>query len=45
VVELADPDQVYTCHGSTDSLAGEIRSRLGIPARSLKRNQTSLGDF
>jgi putative mRNA 3-end processing factor len=45
VVEAVDPEQVYTCHGSTDSLAREVRSRLGYEARALKRNQTSLGEF
>ena len=45
VVERVDPERVYTCHGSTDTLATEIRSRLGYEARSLKRNQASLEDF
>ena len=45
VVEAVDPERVYTCHGSTDSLAREVRSRLGYEARALKRNQTSLGEF
>ena len=45
VVEAVDPEEVYTCHGSTDSLAREVRSRLGYPAQSLKRNQASLGEF
>jgi len=45
VVERVDPERVYTCHGSTDTLATEITSRLGYEARSLKRNQTSLEDF
>ena len=45
VVEAVDPERVYTCHGSTDSLAREVRSRLGYEARALKRNQTSLEEF
>jgi len=45
VVEAVDPERVYTCHGSTDSLAREVRSQLGYEARALKRNQTSLGEF
>lgn len=45
VVEAVDPARVYTCHGSTDSLAREVRSRLGYQARALKRNQRSLGEF
>jgi putative mRNA 3-end processing factor len=45
VVDAVDPERVYTCHGSTDSLAREVRSRLGYEARALKRNQTSLGEF
>jgi putative mRNA 3-end processing factor len=45
VVEAVDPERVYTCHGSTDTLATEIRSRLGYEARALRRNQTSLGEF
>ena len=45
VVERVDPEVVYTTHGSTDTLATEIRSRLGYEAHSLKQNQTSLSDF
>ncbi|MFC7133032.1 MULTISPECIES: MBL fold metallo-hydrolase RNA specificity domain-containing protein [Salinibaculum] len=45
VVEQVDPEVVYTTHGSTDTLATEIRSRLGYEAHSLKQNQTSLSDF
>ena len=45
VVDAVDPDLVYTTHGSTDRLATEIRSRLGVEAHSLKQNQTSLADF
>lgn len=45
VVEAVDPETVYTNHGFTDELATEITSRLGIHAQSLKRNQSTLGDF
>ena len=45
LVEAVDPETVYTQHGFADDLATEIRSRLGIEARALKRNQSTLGDF
>ena len=45
VVEQVDPEVVYTTHGSTDRLATEIRSRLGVEAHALKQNQTALSDF
>jgi putative mRNA 3-end processing factor len=45
LVEAVDPEQVYTTHGFTDELATAIRSRLGYQAQSLRRNQTTLGDF
>lgn len=45
VVDAVDPSQVYTHHGFADELADEIRSKLGYPAQSLKRNQATLGDF
>jgi putative mRNA 3-end processing factor len=45
VVEAVDPERVYTCHGSVDTFAAEIRSRLGYETRALKRNQTALDEF
>jgi putative mRNA 3-end processing factor len=45
LVEAVDPETVYTQHGFADDLATEIRSRLGIEARALKRNQSTLGEF
>ena len=45
VVETLDPGQVYTNHGFADEFAVHVETELGIGARSLKRNQTSLDDF
>ncbi len=46
-VKGCDPEVVYTHHGSADTLAEEIRSRLGIEAKSLlpPPKQRRLGDF
>jgi putative mRNA 3-end processing factor len=44
VVEAVDPERVYTTHGSADALARHLTNR-GWDARSLKRNQSSLGEF
>lgn len=45
VVETLEPEQVYTQHGFVDEFATYVETELGIDARSLKRNQTSLSDF
>jgi len=45
VVETLAPDRVYTQHGFADKFATHVETELGIDARSLKRNQTSLSDF
>ena len=45
VVETLAPESVYTQHGFADEFATHVETNLGIDARSLKRNQTSLGDF
>jgi putative mRNA 3-end processing factor len=45
VVETLSPDRVYTQHGFADAFATHVETELGIEARSLKRNQTTLGDF
>ena len=46
-VKGCDPEVVYTHHGSADTLAEEIKKRLGIEARSLlpPPKQRRLGDF
>jgi len=46
-VKACDPEVVYTHHGSADTLAEEIKRRLGIEARSLlpPPKQRRLGDF
>lgn len=44
-VETLNPERVYTQHGFADAFATHIETTLGIDARSLKENQTSLGQF
>ncbi|MFC4986648.1 MBL fold metallo-hydrolase RNA specificity domain-containing protein [Saliphagus infecundisoli] len=44
-VETLNPRQVYTTHGFADAFATHVETELGIEARSLKENQTSLGEF
>jgi putative mRNA 3-end processing factor len=44
VVKTIDPEIVYTHHGFADEFAAHCTS-LGYEARTLKRNQTALGDF
>jgi len=44
LVEAVDPERVYTQHGSGDALAAELTS-AGYDARTIKQNQTTLGDF
>lgn len=44
-VKGCEPELVITHHGSADSLAYEIKSRLGIDARPLIRGQRSLAEF
>ena len=44
LVDAADPERVYTQHGSGDALAEHLTSE-GYDARTIKQNQTSLGDF
>ncbi|WP_313695201.1 mRNA 3'-end processing factor [Halorarum halobium] len=44
LVEVADPDEVYTMHGSTDELATEL-TRRGFRATALRKGQATLGDF
>ena len=44
-VEALEPERVYTQHGFADVFATYLESKLGIEARSLKKNQTSLDAF
>lgn len=44
-VETLDPDQVYTQHGFADAFATHLEAQYDVEARSLKNNQTSLGEF
>lgn len=44
-VETLNPERVYTQHGFADAFATHIETTLDIDARSLKENQTSLGEF
>jgi len=45
IVQQIDPTKVYTQHGFDEAFASHLRSELGINARPLKKNQTSLTDF
>lgn len=45
LVQAVDPEKVYTQHGFDEAFASHLRSELGINARPLKKNQTSLTDF
>lgn len=44
VVETVDPETVYTHHGFADEFATHLTG-LGYESRTLKRDQTALGDF
>lgn len=44
LVAAANPEQVYTQHGSGDAFA-EYLTGEGYDARTIKQNQTTLGDF
>jgi putative mRNA 3-end processing factor len=44
-VKTLDPERVYTQHGFADEFATHLDAELDITARSLKKNQTSLGEF
>jgi putative mRNA 3-end processing factor len=43
--KACEPSLVLTHHGFDESLAHEIKSRLGIEARPLKKGQRSLAEF
>jgi len=45
MVEKVDPEKVYTLHGFDEAFASYLKKELGVDARALKRNQTSLSDF
>ena len=44
-VKACEPEMVITHHGFADSLAYEIKARLGIEARPLLKGQRSLLEF
>jgi putative mRNA 3-end processing factor len=44
LIEAADPEQIYTQHGSGDAFAEHLTSE-GYDARTIKQNQTTLGEF
>ena len=44
-VKGCEPELVLTHHGSADSLAYEIKARLGIEARPLVKGQRTLAEF
>ena len=44
-VEVLEPARVYTQHGFADEFATHLEAQFGVDARSLKKNQTSLGEF
>jgi putative mRNA 3-end processing factor len=44
-VKACEPEMVITHHGFADSLAHEVKARLGIEARPLVRGQRSLLEF
>ncbi|WP_336327969.1 mRNA 3'-end processing factor [Halovenus sp. HT40] len=44
LVETADPDRIYTQHGSGDAFAEHLTSE-GYDATTIKQNQTSLSEF
>ena len=44
-VETLDPERVYTQHGFADEFATHLDAQLDVEAQSLKKNQTSLGEF
>jgi Cft2 family RNA processing exonuclease len=47
-VKRCDPSIVYTHHGAEETLASEIKKRLGItaiPLRREKKGQTNLGRY
>ncbi len=43
--KACEPSLVLTHHGFDESLAQEIKGRLGIEARPLKKGQRSLAEF
>lgn len=45
IVKESSPEKVYTTHGFEDELANEIKSRLGIDAQPLSRQQNTLKEF
>lgn len=44
-VEDVDPELVYTHHGFSEEFARSVERELGVDARALKRNQSTLTEF
>jgi putative mRNA 3-end processing factor len=44
-VKACEPEMVITHHGFADSIAHEVKARLGIETRPLVRGQRSLLEF
>lgn len=44
-VEAVDPEVVYTHHGFSEEFARSVERKLGVEARALKRNQSTLTEF
>lgn len=45
IVHGVDPEIVYTHHGYDEQFADHVATEMGIEARPLKRDQTSLAEF
>lgn len=45
LVKQVDPEKVYTHHGFDEELAQHLKRELGINARALKSNQSTLNQF
>jgi len=45
LVKQVDPEKVYTHHGFDEEFASYLKKELGIDARALKNNQSSLTEF
>jgi putative mRNA 3-end processing factor len=45
LVKKVDPEEVYTHHGFDEEFAAYLKKEMGVNARALKKNQTSLGQF
>lgn len=45
IVEETSPEKVYTFHGFDEAFAGYLKREMGVNARALKQNQSSIDDF